>query len=777
MSVSNRPKPTPKHKSALGAIVAWLDDRTNFKAPVKSFLNYPVPGYVHKNLLYSLGGLVLISFLLQILTGLLLSFYYDPSPDGAYNSVDYVTFQAPLGWLMRGLHFYNASAIVILAVLHLLRTFAFGAYKKPREITWISGVLLLLVALGFAFTGYLLPWDQRGYWATKVGTEIAGTLPLIGEWQLRLIRGGPDLGQATLTRFYITHILLLPGALILLIGLHIYQLRFHGMAPPITKRGQALAHKSVPFFPNWVVTDATLGLGLLTLLIYLSWRYTAPLEFPADPSSTDFLPRPEWYFLFLFQLLKYFPGPLEPVAAFLIPLLVVGSMLLLPFLDRGEERQPWRKPITSSVAVVYLVMIVALTLLAVREDNEAEAVAAALPPVPAAQAKSDGESEAEATPIATTITAESGSPENIEPENTVAANEADPEVEPPENEIEPEIEVESEAENETVILDATVTLIELLPILENSPASLAPLNDKPGTLSAIEVGEATLDGYAEYWAEAPRLEVSTLGAKAALSGSDQNTGPVVTLQAVYDANNIIVRAEWPDESENLLKNGWIWDGSRFIKRGNEDGLALLWPIGNNAEFASKGCAIACHQADNDEDWWMGSESDNVRYDAWQWQAARTNPVGQAEDEWWGTLLDLNDTSSSRHGDAMESGGYQENVANDNRGPAFMGAGDKTSPFIPLDQRAPVDTALLNPNDVVPGYLLAPFVGSRGDVSARGGWGRGAWVVVMQRALNTGYDDDTNFIPGKRIPFGLAVFNDKSGINHNVASKVLILEWE
>ena len=354
----------PQKELSFNRISTWIDERTGFSRPLSHFLSYPIPLYVHKNVLYSLGGLTLISFLLQIATGILLSFYYDPSPQAAYDSVDYVTYQIPLGWLVRGLHHYNASAMVVLITLHMLRTFFFSAYKKPREITWLSGVWLWLITLTFAFTGYLLPWDQRGYWATRVGMEIVSSVPLVGGWMAQLLRGGPILGQVTLTRFYVTHILLLPATMILLIGLHLHQLRYHGIAPPITERGKALAGKFVPFFPHWVVVDAILGLSLLALLISLSWIRRAPLEFPADPTSTDYVPRPEWYFLFLFQMLKYFPGPWEPVAAVLIPFLVIGSMFLLPFLDRGEERRPWRKPFTTGIAIFYIVMVVLLTVLA-----------------------------------------------------------------------------------------------------------------------------------------------------------------------------------------------------------------------------------------------------------------------------------------------------------------------------------------------------------------------------------------------------------------------------
>ncbi len=348
----------------MSKLTRWIDERTGLSGPVRKAFNYPVPQYVHKNLLYTLGGLTLITFLLQVFTGILLMFYYDPSPEGAYNSVDFITFEVPLGWLIRGVHHWGSSAMVILAALHMLRTYFFSSYKKPREINWLTGVLLLFLVLSFGFTGYLLPWDQKGYWATKVGTEIAGSVPWIGTWIMQLMRGGAELGQATLTRFYATHVMLLPALVALLIVAHILQLRFHGMAPPITERAKKNARKFVPFFPHWVITDALFGLALLAVLVYLSWLRGAPLEFPADPTSSNFVPRPEWYFLFYFQALKYFPGVLEPVATVVIPLFIFGTMIVLPFFDRGEERRPWKKPLTSGVAIFYTVVIIVLTILA-----------------------------------------------------------------------------------------------------------------------------------------------------------------------------------------------------------------------------------------------------------------------------------------------------------------------------------------------------------------------------------------------------------------------------
>jgi ubiquinol-cytochrome c reductase cytochrome b subunit len=357
-----------RRTSALGAIGAWIDARTGLARAGRAIFLWPAPKYVEWNLLYALGGLTLFSLLLQFFTGFCMTFYYAANPEDAYNSVDYITYQSPLGWLIRGIHHYNASAIIILVFLHTLRTFFFSAYKKPREITWLSGVLLLVVTLGFGFTGYLLPWDQKGYWSTMVGTKLAGKTPLIGDYLLRLLSGGPTIGYQTLSRFYVIHVTVLPMTLMALTALHLFQHRYHGVAPrPESSRGkrsQALSHKFVPYYPNWMVMEVALGLGLLGLLIFLSWYKRAPLEFPADPTSIDYNPRPEWYFLFLFQLLHYVPGHLESLFVVLVPLIVLGSMLLLPFLDRGEERRPWCKPVTTAIALFYVAVIVILTLAA-----------------------------------------------------------------------------------------------------------------------------------------------------------------------------------------------------------------------------------------------------------------------------------------------------------------------------------------------------------------------------------------------------------------------------
>jgi quinol-cytochrome oxidoreductase complex cytochrome b subunit len=197
----------------------WLDERFGWRNVWTAIFLRKIP---HVNWFYTLGSATLFIATLQIVTGILLTIYYVPTPDHAYDSVIYITTQLPAGWFIRGLHHWGASAMIILTALHMLRVFFYGAYKYPREVTWLTGVVLLLVVVGFGFTGYLLPWDQKAYWATTVGTRIAGVAPGVGEWILRIMRGGDDLSAVTLARFFGAHVWVLPGALLTLIVIHMY---------------------------------------------------------------------------------------------------------------------------------------------------------------------------------------------------------------------------------------------------------------------------------------------------------------------------------------------------------------------------------------------------------------------------------------------------------------------------------------------------------------------------------------------------------------------------
>ena len=200
-------------------IGSWLDERTGWRQVWETLFLRKLPKV---NWLYTLGSASLFVALNQGVTGILLTIYYVPTPDHAYDSVQYITTQVPMGWLIRGLHHWGASAMVVLVVLHMLRVIFYGAYKYPREVTWFSGVFLLLVTIGFGFTGYLLPWDQKAFWATTVGTLIAAAPPVVGEWILRIIRGGEEISAVTLARFFGVHIWVLPTALMLLLGIHMF---------------------------------------------------------------------------------------------------------------------------------------------------------------------------------------------------------------------------------------------------------------------------------------------------------------------------------------------------------------------------------------------------------------------------------------------------------------------------------------------------------------------------------------------------------------------------
>ena len=197
----------------------WLDERVGWKQVWSAIFLRKIPNV---NWLYTLGSASLFVAVNQIVTGILLTIYYVPTPDHAYDSVQYITTQVPAGFLIRGLHHWGASAMVVLVVLHMLRVIFYGSYKFPREVTWFSGIFLLLIVIGFGFTGYLLPWDQKAYWATTVGTRIAGTPPLIGDTILRIVRGGEDLSAITLARFFGVHIWFLPATLLILVAIHLY---------------------------------------------------------------------------------------------------------------------------------------------------------------------------------------------------------------------------------------------------------------------------------------------------------------------------------------------------------------------------------------------------------------------------------------------------------------------------------------------------------------------------------------------------------------------------
>jgi ubiquinol-cytochrome c reductase cytochrome b subunit len=345
----------------LKELADWFDARTGFRAGRAHLLDEPLPAGV--GWWFVTGSILLLLLAVQLVTGVVLTMYYVPSPDQAYDSVRYIADRLPLGGVVRGLHFFGASFIVIAAVIHLLRVVAFGSYKKPREATWMTGVVLLLIILGFALTGYLLPWDQKAYWATTVTINIARSAPIAGEQVAALLRGGADLGALTLLRWYTAHVILLPAALIGFVVAHLYLMRRHGISGPI----RSVDGPTRPFYPYQAVRDTVAAAAVFALLVTFALMFRVPLDAVADPADAKYIPRPEWYFLSLFQLLKYFPGRLEAIATIVIPSLVIGGLLLLPFLDRRPDRHPLKRPLVVAGFALLGSGVVALTWLGLKD--------------------------------------------------------------------------------------------------------------------------------------------------------------------------------------------------------------------------------------------------------------------------------------------------------------------------------------------------------------------------------------------------------------------------
>jgi len=338
-------------------IYEWLDSRLKLKSLENTLLDEPIPGGA--SWIYVFGSATLFIFILQAITGMFLAVYYAPTPDHAYDSVQFIENQVTFGWFVRGLHHWGASGMVIAVGLHILQVFLYGAFKPPRETMWMVGVVLFLLVMGFAFTGYLLPWDQTAYWATQVGINMVGTVPVVGDFLMKVMRGGETLGALTLSRFFAVHVLFLPALIIMGIMLHLFILRRVGPAGPWDERKAAAGSET--FFPRQVYMDAVVMLGVFVVLALLAVLVPFPLADKANPSDTSFVPVPEWYFLFYYELLKHVHGPLEPFATWVLPVIVVSVILLWPFLDwQKTVRAPASRPVGMAVFAVFLITVFSL---------------------------------------------------------------------------------------------------------------------------------------------------------------------------------------------------------------------------------------------------------------------------------------------------------------------------------------------------------------------------------------------------------------------------------
>jgi cytochrome b6 len=294
---------------------------------------------------YYLGGMALFLFLIQIVTGILLSLYYKPSPDQAFESVQAIVTEVDFGWLIRSAHSWSANLLIGVLLLHLLTTFMARAYRKPRELTWVTGVLLLGLFMAFGFSGYLLPWNQLAFFATRVGTAIVGQVPLIGEQLLLLARGGEDVTGDTLARFYSLHVVVFPMAAFALLGAHLYLVQKHGMSIPdreAQRLGGVSRVASMPFVPQFLLRDMVGWYLALALLAALAALFPWELGEKADPFASTFEGiKPEWYFLFMFQALKLIPPHIGPFEGETLGILFFGFcgvvVLVVPFVERGER--------------------------------------------------------------------------------------------------------------------------------------------------------------------------------------------------------------------------------------------------------------------------------------------------------------------------------------------------------------------------------------------------------------------------------------------------------
>ncbi|BDC48839.1 hypothetical protein F183_A11550 [Bryobacterales bacterium F-183] len=311
------------------AIFDWVEERTGLGGIVSHFLNEDIPassGWKHV-----LGSMAMFAFLLQVVTGILLALNYAPTVGEAYSSLKYILTELTGGPVIRSMHHWGASMMIIVVVMHMCQVFLWGAYKRPREATWIAGVVLLLLTLAYGLTGYLLPWDNRAYWGTVVTVQIAGQAPGAGPYVQRLLGSdGGAIGAVTFSRFYAAHVLILPPITALMIAFHVYLVRKHGVAP------EPMETATKKFYPSQVYKDTVAIFLMFCVLVGLSIAASVPLGRMADPTDTTYTPRPEWYFLFLFQLLKLFEGPLELLGTVVLPNLAIVALFLVPFIDRSK---------------------------------------------------------------------------------------------------------------------------------------------------------------------------------------------------------------------------------------------------------------------------------------------------------------------------------------------------------------------------------------------------------------------------------------------------------
>ena len=345
------------------AIQSWLDERLSISTLARTARKKEVPLHRH-SIWYYFGGMTLFLFVVQVVTGILLLLYYRPSAENAFESVQFIMTEVKFGWLIRSIHSWSANLMILTLFIHMFSVFFMRAYNRPREITWLTGVMLLFISVGFGFSGYLLPWNEVSFFATKVGTDIAGVVPLVGKTLLRFLRGGDEVTGATLTRFYGFHVAVLPAMATVFIGIHVLLVQLHGMHVPDRYRN---TYRRMKFFPNFLMRDLIGWIVAIGVLAALAALFPWELGVKADP----FAPapagiKPEWYFLFMFQTLKYIPAKLwfidGEVVGILFFILAGAVLFAIPFINRSPEKHPRRDLLFKVFGVIALLFIVVMTI-------------------------------------------------------------------------------------------------------------------------------------------------------------------------------------------------------------------------------------------------------------------------------------------------------------------------------------------------------------------------------------------------------------------------------
>lgn len=357
----------------LKQIWTWFDDRTGLSEVIGPIARHPVPPGT--GWWYVFGSATLFVFILQVVTGIALATAYISSTADAYSSLQFITHDALLGNVLRGMHFWGASAMILLIGIHVIRVFLMGSYKFPREINWLTGAGLLLLTLGMGFTGQLLRWDQNAVWSIVVGAEQAGQAPVLGQTLARFILAGDVVGGATLSRFFAFHVFFIPALIFAFVGLHLYLVLRHGISePPEAGRPvdpqtyrawyhDLLERHGLPFWPDVAWRDIAFGVATVVVILLLAIIFGPPeLGKPPDPTIIQAYPRPDWYLLWYFAVLALIPPTLEPYVIILGPAVFGLTLMLLPLVANRGERSPLRRPWALGVVLMVVIMIGTLWL-------------------------------------------------------------------------------------------------------------------------------------------------------------------------------------------------------------------------------------------------------------------------------------------------------------------------------------------------------------------------------------------------------------------------------